>query len=178
MTTSNTARPAQKSKTKINLLLDIGLLLVFLILFEVHATGIALHEWLGVAIGAAVTAHIVLHWDWVVAVTKRFFSTNGTARLNYILNVALFIAFTAILFSGLMISESILPMLGIEASHASFWKWLHHTAPNITLLLTALHVALHRNWIVNVFKRYVFATGQKEHRQPAAPLATETEVKQ
>lgn len=178
MTTLHTAKPAQKNKTKINVLLDIGLLLVFLILFEVHATGIALHEWLGIAIGIAITTHIVLHWDWVVTVTKRFFqTTNGQARLNYILNVALFIAFTAVVFSGLMISESILPMLGIEASHASFWKWLHHTAPNITLLLTALHVALHRNWIINAFKRYIFVSGQKEQRQPAAPLATETEVK-
>jgi len=40
-----------KNKTKTNLLVDILILLVFLIVYEEKATGTAIHEWLGTALG-------------------------------------------------------------------------------------------------------------------------------
>jgi hypothetical protein len=54
-----------------------------------------------------------------------------------------------------MISRSVLPFFGLEAVNTSFWKMLHFKAADVTLWLTALHVALHWQWIANTVKRYV-----------------------
>ncbi|MBI1882191.1 MAG: DUF4405 domain-containing protein [Chloroflexi bacterium] len=144
------------SKTKINLILDTALFLIFLLVYQAKATGDVVHEWLGVGIAAAIIIHILLHWDWVVNITQRFFQKiKSEPRINYIVNAAIFIGFTTIIFSGLMISRTVLPFFGLEAANTSFWKTLHFTAADITLWLTALHVALHWRWIVDTVKRYV-----------------------
>jgi Kef-type K+ transport system membrane component KefB len=64
------------SKTKINLILDIALFLIFLAVYQAKATGDAVHEWLGVSIALAIIAHILLHWQWVVNISQRFFKRS------------------------------------------------------------------------------------------------------
>lgn len=144
------------SKTKMNLILDIALFLVFLVVYQAKATGETVHEWLGVGIAAVIIIHILLHWQWVVSITQRFFQKiKSEPRLNYILNVGLFVCFTTIIFSGLMISHSVLPFFGLEAPNNSIWKMLHTTSADLSLWITGLHVALHWSWIVKATKRYV-----------------------
>lgn len=143
------------SKTKINLSVDIALFLIFLVVYEAKATGEVVHEWLGVGIVAVIILHILLHWQWVVNITRRFFQQLKTEpRINYILNAVLFISFTTIIFSGLMISRSVLPFFGLAAPDTPFWKMLHSLASDITLGLVALHIALHWQWLANAVKRY------------------------
>ena len=60
-----TVKKSAISRTKLNLLLDIALLLIFAVTYQAKATGITLHEWLGVGIGAVIVTHILLHWQWV-----------------------------------------------------------------------------------------------------------------
>jgi len=152
MTTENT----KTNRTALNLLLDIGLLLAFFLVYEVKATGEAIHEWLGVGIAVVMIVHILLHWEWVLAVTKRFLTRLKTEpRIQYILNIGIFIGFTTIIFSGLMMSRSVLPVLGLQGSNSWFWKWLHFQSADITFLFSALHVALHWQWVVNAVKRYL-----------------------
>jgi hypothetical protein len=137
-----------------NLLLDIGMFIVFLLAMDPHLTGLAIHEWISLAFGATIIVHLLWHWEWIVGVTRRLFGRMNTrTRLNYILNSLLFIAFTLIIASGLMISEEILPLLGLQLEHSRFWRWLHGTAADASILVIGLHVALHWSWIVNMFKR-------------------------
>ena len=68
-------------------------------------TGLTIHEWLGIGLGLAVIVHLLLHWSWIVQVTKRFFGrTTWTSRINYALNILFFIALTVFIFTGLLIS--------------------------------------------------------------------------
>jgi cytochrome b len=146
----------QPNRNKTNLIVDIAIFLAFLVAMAPHFSGMALHEWLGIAFGAAIITHLLLHWQWLVEVTKRFFSkTQWSARINYILNALLFIDITLIIFSGLMISEVALPFVGIQLAQSGSWRGLHGTAANLFLVLVGLHVALHWQWIVNMFKRFV-----------------------
>lgn len=146
------------SKTKINLMLDIALFLVFLVVYEAKATGEVVHEWLGVGIVAVILLHILLHWQWVVHITQRFFQKiESESRINYIVNMVIFISFTTIIFSGLMISRSVLPFFGLAAPDTPFWRMLHSLASDITLGLVALHIALHWQWLANALKRYGIA---------------------
>ncbi len=144
------------SRTKINFLIDFVIFIVFLVAMDPRSTGIAIHEWLSIAFGAAIIIHLLLHWQWLVATTKRIFSKIAAqARLNYVLNMLFFIDMTLIIFTGIMISESALPSLGIRFQPNFFWRWLHSFSADLAVYILGLHVALHWKWVVNAFKRYV-----------------------
>jgi len=163
---------AQPSRNKTNLIVDSAIFLAFLVAMAPRFSGMAIHEWLGIAFGAAITTHLLLHWQWLVEVTKRFFSkTQWSARINYILNALLFIDITLVIFSGLMISEVALPFVGIQLAQSGSWRGLHGTVANLFLVLVGLHVALHWQWIVNMFKRFVI-TPFAPRRAPQLGVAT------
>lgn len=146
----------QLSQTKINLAVDMGIFTGFLIAEAPHLSGIAVHEWLSIAFGAAIIVHLLLHWQWIVTVTRRFLSNiPGHSRLNYILNTLLFIDITLVIYSGLMISRVALPALGLSLGAGGAWRGIHDLTANVSLILVGLHVALHWQWIVRAIKRYI-----------------------
>ena len=57
--------------------------------------------------------------------------------------------------SGILISEAVLPALGIHIVIDPFWTPLHELSADLSILLLAVHLAVHWNWITNAFKRYV-----------------------
>ena len=154
---------SNSNRTK--LLLDIGTFVAFLIGMDPHSSGIAVHEWLTIALAATIVVHLLLNWNWIVEVTRRFFikSTNG-ARINYVLNWLLFIDGILIMLSGIMISEAVVPALGLTIAPNFTWRGLHDFSTNFSLFLMGIHVALHWNWIVNTVKRLF---GKKNQTVPA-----------
>ncbi|KPV52249.1 hypothetical protein SE17_16620 [Kouleothrix aurantiaca] len=152
------ASATQPNRNKTNLLVDIAIFVAFLVAMAPRFSGVAVHEWLGIAFGAAIVTHLLLHWQWLVEVTRRFFSKAApSARVNYVLNALLFIDVTLIIFSGLLISRAALPALGLTVAIGGSWRGIHETTANLFLPLIGLHVALHWQWIANMFKRFVFA---------------------
>jgi hypothetical protein len=146
----------QRSRTTLNLLIDGAIFVAFLIATAPRLSGIAIHEWLGIAFGAAVVAHLLLHWRWIVGVTTQLFRTAmAWARLNYALNALLFVAVTVIVFTGVMISESVLPLFGVRFAHDGSWRTLHRLASDAAVFLIGLHVALHWRWVVGAVRRLV-----------------------
>jgi hypothetical protein len=153
---------------KTNLYVDIAILVGFLVAYEPALTGVAVHEWLSLAFASAVILHLLLHWDWVVQVTLKFFrKLFHTSRLNYVLNLALLIDFVMIMLSGLLISRSVLPALGLQVASNPAWRFLHSSAADFSLLLLGLHLALHWKWILSTTKRYLFSP-RKRAAQPTA----------
>jgi hypothetical protein len=143
-------------QTKTKLWLDIIVFVAFLITMDPHTSGIAIHEWLSLAMIAAMTVHLLLSWDWIVEISGRFLGKLGTQnRINYILNWLLFIDGTLIMISGIMISEVALPLMGIKLPMGFAWRRLHDMSANIGLLLLGLHTALHWSWIVTAFNKYL-----------------------
>jgi hypothetical protein len=132
----------KQNRTKF--LLDIAIFVAFLITMDPRTSGIAVHEWLTIALSATIIVHLLLNWKWIVQVTKRLFTggLNGS-RVNYIL----------IMLSGIMISEAVIPALGFTLPENFTWRGLHDFSANISLLLMGLHLALHWNWIVSIVKR-------------------------
>ena len=148
---------SNSNRTK--LLLDIGTFVAFLITMDPRFSGLAIHEWLSLALAGTIVVHLLLNWEWIVNVTKRLFvrSTNG-ARVNYVLNWLLFIDGVLLVLSGILISESAMPALNIVLPMNFAWRRLHDVSANLALLIMGLHLAMHWNWIVNTFKR-VFLSG-------------------
>ena len=159
-----------------NLIVDAAIFAGFLLAADPHATGQTIHEWLGLAFGAGIITHLLLHWKWIVNVVRRFFSKlPGQVRINSILNSLLFIAMTLIIFSGIMISKVVLSTFGLSGSHDTIWRWLHTSATNAALIIVGLHVALHWKWIVATIKRYVWQPlfGRRSHSKAQPTLARE-----
>ena len=144
------------NQTKVDLLVDAGIFVAFLVTTAPRFSGIAIHEWLSLAFAAAIIVHLLLHWPWIVGITKRFFGkVQGSARINYLLNALLFIDVTLVIFTGVMISEVALPLFGIRFPREGAWRILHSLTSDIGVLLTGAHVALHWSWIVKTIKRYL-----------------------
>jgi uncharacterized protein DUF4405 len=146
-----------KNRTKTKLVLDVLIFIAFLIAMEPRSSGIPIHEWLATSILAVLVVHLLLSWDWIVQTTRRFLGTlNVQTRLNYLLNWSLFIDVMLLMLSGLVISEVVMPTLGIGLPRNFAWRGLHEFSANLFIVLLGLHTALHWSWVVDTFKRYVF----------------------
>src|SRR6185503_815821 len=146
-----------KNRTKIKLVLDVIIFIAFLIAMEPRSSGITIHEWLATSLIAVLVVHLLLSWDWITSLTRRFIGKlNSQSRINYVLNWFLFIDGSIIMLSGFMISESLMPYLGIQLPRNFAWRGLHEFSTNLFILLLRLRTALHWGWVVDTFKRYVF----------------------
>lgn len=119
--------------------------------------------------GVSCVTHLLLHWSWIVAITRRFFTAaTWNARLNYVLNALLFVVFTVALYTGLMISEVALPLIGVQLRHDGLWAQLHRLSSDAAVILIGLHVALHWRWIINTTRK-LFSRRVVLGDLPAAP---------
>jgi hypothetical protein len=161
------AKQRKINPIKTNLLVDIAIFTAFLVALDPRTTGIAIHEWLSIALIAAVITHLLLHWKWIAQVTRRLLKRlPGQSRLNYVVNILFFVDVTLAIFSGLMISEEALPLLGIHIQRDFFWRTLHTLTADWALFILGLHVALHWKWIVSAIKRYVLQPVGRLLHQP------------
>jgi cytochrome b len=158
--TRESAKPAQ-GRLKIAFWLDVTLLASVCALQTVSFTGLTLHEWLGLAMVGTVFAHLLLAWSWIASQSRRLFAVQSArARINYLLNLSLFAGVTAVIFSGVLISQKAIPMLtGTKAAPDMDWRWdsLHHQFSNAVLILSGLHLAINWDWAL--------AAGQKIFRR-------------
>jgi hypothetical protein len=140
----------KKTLPKTHWLIDLGLMVGFLAAFYVNLTGIGLHQWLGVAVTILALVHLILHWDWVVAVISRFFmKTCGRSRLYLLLDVLLMVGATVIFETGLVIST----WFNLNLTNYPDWLDIHVYSSVITLGLTVLKLGLHWRWVVNIAQK-------------------------
>jgi len=154
-------------------LIDAGLFAGFMILFWLDLTGMALHQWLGVAIGGLAVYHLVTHWKWVTAVTERFFKrTSPQARLYYLVDAGLGAGFMLILATGLVIST----WFSLSLSNYAAWKNVHILSSIATLLLLVVKIGAHGRVIVQTARKTIFAPEeslpQLQTAKPAQAQAT------
>ena len=146
-----------------NFWVNLILFAAFFIVSAPQSTGILLHEWLSFVFAIPIIWHLVLHWKWIVKVTQRFFKhTPGETRFNHIWDIVLFIMMAVVFFTGVLVSEIALPVMGIPLEIDPFWVNLHNSTANLLLVMIAIHLAVHWDWIVNAFKRYLFRKATKK----------------
>jgi hypothetical protein len=144
---------AKNNIMRINLVLDSALLLLFLFVHEQKAIGLFLHEWCGLLLLIVVIIHILLHWNWIDGVFRKFFrKMKVETRINQIIVILIYIGITVVMFSGIMISREAIPAIGIHTAKNIFWKWLHFKSVDVTIWLVAAHVGMHWRWILNNIK--------------------------
>jgi hypothetical protein len=158
------ARPASRrrvaARTKVDFWFDLILLIGFTVAYSYGFTGIGIHEWLGIALGAALLLHLTLHWEWVLRTTRRIVRPRGPDKLIWLVNLALLIAMTLCVASGILASRVALPFLGITPPEGPFYLRLHIITAEFTLGLVPVHVALRWRWILAVGRRVLQRTGR------------------
>jgi hypothetical protein len=152
---------ASQWRLKTTFWLDAMLLVSVCALQTVRFTGLVLHEWLGLAMVGLVLAHLLLSWSWIVSLSRRLFVAQpARARINYCLNLIFFGAMTAVIFSGILISQKAIPtLIGTKAAPDMDWRWdtLHNQFSQAVVLLSGLHLAINWDWVL--------AAGQKVFRR-------------
>jgi hypothetical protein len=141
---------------KVNLLLDIGIGIAFIVEEQIHWTGIRNHELLGLAFGLALLVHIALHWRWVVTITRHFFRNFfHQSRLRYALNVTIFSAMLVAVVSGVLISRMLTINIPMSFQALLVWGRLHSISSELGLILIGLHVVIHWKWILVSIRKYL-----------------------
>ncbi len=162
--------------TKTNLILDLTMFGAFLTVSNPKLTGSTIHEWLAISLAGAVIAHLLFHWDWIIKVGKEFFKKLWhQSRLNFVVNTLFFIAMTGTIFSGLMISQSVLSTLGIHLDVSRSWKSIHTLMSDTSVILLGFHFALHWKWVVTNVGRYIVNPIRSLFQRGALPQVLTTQ---
>lgn len=133
---------------KARYIFDVILLVFFIISSAPMATGIAVHEWVSFVYLIPFGIHILLHWDWIVNIPKRFLKKLSLEnRLNVIWDGLLYALMIFVTISGVLISEAALPLFGFHLEPDGFWHTMHNNSSNLLFPFLGIHLALHWSWI-------------------------------
>lgn len=133
--------------------LDLLLFLLLLLLLAPRLTGLPAHEWLGLCLAAVVILHLLFSWRWISTATRRLGRPMPARfRINYLINVTLFILVVLVTVSGVVISRVALPRLGVTMIEDRSWRALHNLTLNWLNLLTALHLAMNWEWVLRMLR--------------------------
>ena len=138
----------------------IALTLLVAMLFGIDpwAIGVPIHEWVSaIVIIPIALIHIQIDWKWIVTMSQNIFKMKPQQTVfNYFWDWLLFIMFSAVIVSGFMISEALLPAWGFKIQKDPFWAALHEGSSNSLLIMLGVHVGMHWQWIKDTF--YSFTT--------------------
>ena len=157
----NSLKPAP-SRLKVAFYLDVALLISVCALEQIPFTGALIHEWLGLAFAAMIVWHLLLSWAWIAAQARQLFPLESPRTLvNCLLNLCLFALVTAVIYSGVMISQEAIPAFTgartpIRAD--SPWFFIHNQGSDLVVILAGLHLALNWDWVLAAIRRLVRRT--------------------
>lgn len=143
----------KQDKQRANWIMDAALFGGFLTAMALDLTGVALHQWLGIAIAGLAGWHLAAHRGWVKTITARFFGhINGRARLFFFVDAGLAAGLLTISGTGLVIST----WASLTLANHDAWYAVHVAASLMTLALLVAKIGLHWRWIVSVARRRIW----------------------
>ena len=137
---------------KVKTVYDFAMLALLVVVYSVSATGILIHEILGLIIYVFFIIHLLYNYKWIKNVTKRFFdySLNEKTKFMYLIDLLLLLMFIVVGISGMMISKYIFK-IGIKY----VWGYIHIVSSALTVLLLGFHIELHLKTVNNVMKNKI-----------------------
>ena len=156
---------AQQWRLRLTFWLDVALLFSVCAMQDIAFTGLVLHEWLGLVMVGMVFAHLLLAWGWIATQSRLLFAAQSfRSRVNYLINLSLFAGVTAVIFSGILISQKAIPALtGTSAAPEMDWRWdvLHNRFSQYLLMLSGFHLAINWDWALAAVHRLFVPTIEK-----------------
>lgn len=134
-----------KARLRRRLAFDGGVLACYVVAANPVMSGIPLHEFVGLGAFVALAAHCASR-----GVLR---GTSGKALGLTVLNLLVLLALATCAVSGIMVSGTVLPLLGLYAEGYYFWDPLHALAAKVLLALLLVHVAVHIPIIMTALQR-------------------------
>ncbi|WP_347375082.1 DUF4405 domain-containing protein [Aequorivita sp. Q41] len=134
--------------------LDLFFFVLMILVLIPQSTGIAIHEWLSFIILLPFFLHLIINWNWIITHSKKLIRRK--IKFDYIFNWVLYIIMLIVTVSGIVISESALPSIGIHFKITPFWTMIHNASATLFIVFLGIHLALHWKWIVNTKKKLHF----------------------
>ena len=130
--------------------LDAALLVVLLLLMSFSFLPKALHEALGIAMGAFVLLHLAWNRGWLASLPRGHWSLGRA--IPVVVNLALGVCFLLALVSGLAIANQLFHgVFGMAWQRSIVAHQVHVTSSYGLLILTGLHLGLH---IAGLWRRF------------------------
>jgi hypothetical protein len=132
-----------------------------IILFE-RETWDDLHTWFGIAMIVAAVIHIVIHWKWIVNMTRRAIQEitrrerrfNSRSRFNVGINMLIGLSFLITAISGIYLLFVTSGRNGITDPMIIFnrttWDMIHTWAGVVMINAAVIHFTIHWGWVVKV----------------------------
>lgn len=135
------------------IILDILTIIIMIILMDNTITGVPIHEILGISILILFLIHKIFNWAWIKNITLNLFSkkTPIKTKIMYFLDFLLLVLIILNTLSGIFISQTLFTYL--NAQNISLWSHLHHFFAYSFLVVIAIHLGLHWQYIMNIFKK-------------------------
>ena len=106
--------------------------------------------------------HLIVNWEWGGRAVSAFFGRiRKVARVNLVVDAALFLSVIGVTLSGFMVIPGLASALGLQA--ATLWHPVHLITSNLTVAFTLLHFALHWQWVAGVVRRMMTAPSTPSH---------------
>jgi len=131
------------------ILIDLIALIGMLLSFMPDLTGLAVHEWLGLAVGGVVLVHLLQHWQWVLTVSQGLLHKNSKVISRYLIDAVLGLDLLVMVGTGLMISS----LLMLPLANYNTWRLIHVVSSYGFLAVLGLKIAIHWDWVVKAFSR-------------------------
>ncbi len=140
--------------TRARLMLDAGLFAALLAAFSPYRTGLAVHEWLSVAIIVPLLFHLIINWTQTVRMIDTIVERIASlSPINLVVDVALFVCGVTVVLSGLMVSQVIASALGVSLAPSALWSAVHSVSADGVIVLLLVHLGLHARWMTRAVAR-------------------------
>lgn len=140
------------NKNMRNFWIDIGLLALLAVTILAATIEVFIpcfvHVILGLLLSAGALTHVALHWEWIQNAFRRFGRLPSQARTNLLLNLALFLAYSAAGTMGLIARSFI--FMGPLRHILGFFHVLLVIG---VLFLQTIHLARHWKWMTMMARR-------------------------
>jgi hypothetical protein len=132
-----------------------------------------LHTWFGIGMILAATVHVVIHWNWIINMTKRVIHElikrerrlNERSRFNVGINMLIGLSFLVTAVSGVYLLFFPGGAHGVADPEFLFnrttWDLVHTWAGIVMIDAAIFHFAIHWGWVLKVTSK-MFRTLKSE----------------
>ncbi|MHA2471712.1 MAG: DUF4405 domain-containing protein [Promethearchaeota archaeon] len=116
-----------------------------------------LHDWSGIILAVFVGAHLILHWKWMLTMTKKLFKSSRLKRkkINYIIDITMVILGIIVFVTGIIKFPTLQLIVGYFYTVSEAILILHDWGSLILIILALTHLVLHWKWIVGMAKKMI-----------------------
>ncbi|NMC56907.1 MAG: DUF4405 domain-containing protein [Eubacteriaceae bacterium] len=142
----------KNNKNLYKMILDIVMTIIIVLLMKMAFIGVALHEILGIAVFVLFLIHKLLNIKIIKSLFNKFSQKNIIKKIIIIIDMILLIDITLIVLTGIIISQYIFNNI-FSVSNMSLFSAIHHSSSYFGLMLISVHLGLHWNFVLNMFRK-------------------------